>query len=150
MLHSVRQAETSDRIGIYGLERVCFPDPYPTCLLDDLLQKETKRFFVAVQEGKIIGYTVATAEGHIVSVAVHPHYRRRGIGTALLSRVVQELVGESIDEIYLEVRKGNMVAVSFYERLGFRRSSEIRHYYGDGEDALVLRRSAQMPATSDV
>ena len=146
MSYMIRPAEGSDAAGVYAVEKECFPDPYPAVLLDDLIEKEQSRFFVAVEHGKIIGYTVATSDGRdgrIVSVAVDPRYRRRGIGKALLSAVTRKLTEESVAEVHLEVRKGNAVAICFYERMGFRRVSEIKHYYADGEDAWVLRRSAE-------
>jgi len=138
--------EPSDAAGVYSLERECFHDPYPQKLLDDLMRTEHDRFFVAVEDGKIIGYAVGRASGnngHIDSVAVVPRHRRRGIGMALLSTLTRRLIQEGVEQIHLEVRKGNTAAVSFYERMGFRVSSEIRHYYGDGEDAWVLKRSLE-------
>jgi len=138
--------EPSDAAGVYSLERECFHDPYPQKLLDDLMRTEHDRFFVAVEDGKIIGYAVGRASGksgHIDSVAVVPRHRRRGIGMALLSTLTRKLIQEGVEQIHLEVRKGNTAAISFYERMGFRVSSEIRRYYGDGEDAWVLKRSLE-------
>jgi ribosomal-protein-alanine N-acetyltransferase len=80
-------------------------------------------------------------------VAVDPRYRRRHIGTALLSAVTAKLLEEGIKQIRLEVRKGNAGAIAFYDHMGYRPLSEIRHYYADGEDALVLARSAESCAS---
>jgi len=149
--YMIRPAEGSDAAGVYAVEKECFPDPYPAVLLDDLIEKEQSRFFVAVEHGKIIGYTVATSDGtdgHIVSVAVDPRHRRRGIGRALLWTVTKKLTEEGVAEIHLEVRKGNAAGISFYEGMGFRRISEIKHYYVDGEDAWVLRRPTEPPSSS--
>jgi len=136
--------EASDSAEVYCIERECFHDPFPQRLLDDLMRSEHDSFFVAVEDGKIIGYAVGRASGkngHVDSVAVAPQHRRRGIGTALLSAVTHGLIEEGVEQIHLEVRKGNTAAISFYERMGFRVSSEIRRYYADGEDAWVLKQT---------
>jgi len=136
--------------GVYSVEKECFDDPYPLQLLDDLVDIERNRFLIAVESGKVVGYSVGTSNGHIVSVAVDPRHRRQGIGTRLLSAVIRQIMQDGTKEIYLEVRKGNTSAISFYERMGFRISSEIRHYYPDGEDAWVLRRPAESPLPNNI
>jgi ribosomal-protein-alanine N-acetyltransferase len=138
----VRRADVSDAPSIYAIERVCFHDPYTEEFLNDLIKSRQEQFFVATNDGEIIGYAVGSAsgkEGHIVSVAVDPRHRRKQVGTALLCALRAKLTAEGIKEIQLEVRKGNVGAIAFYERMGYRIISEIRHYYGDGEDAWVLR-----------
>jgi len=145
LAYLIRPVAQSDMAGVYSVEKECFDDPYPVQFLDDLAEIQGDRFFVAVENGKVVGYSVGTSDGHIVSVAVDPHHRRRGIGTTLLSAVIRQIMQNRTKEIYLEVRKGNTSAISFYERRGFRISSQIRHYYPDGEDAWVLRRPAESP-----
>jgi ribosomal-protein-alanine N-acetyltransferase len=149
----IRLVEASDAPGVYAVEKVCFHDPYPSRFLDALIKTERDRFFVAVEDEKVVGYAVATAsrkDGHLVSVAVNPPCRRRGIGTALLSAVTRRLVEERVHEIHLEVRKGNRAAMSFYERMGFRIFSEITHYYSDGEDAWVLKRREESSSPNEM
>jgi ribosomal-protein-alanine N-acetyltransferase len=146
--YEIRRVEALDAPGVYAVERACFHDPYPSKFLNDLIETERDRFFVAVDDGDIIGYAVASAsgeEGHVVSVAVDPRHRRRRIGSALLSAVTERLAKEGVRQIHLEVRKGNAGAISFYQRMGYQISSEIRHYYADGEGAWVLRRAAESP-----
>jgi ribosomal-protein-alanine N-acetyltransferase len=148
----IRPVKASDTTDVYAVERECFTDPYPSKFLDALIKTERDRFFVADEDGKIVGYAVATAsgrDGHIVSVAVNPGCRRRGIGTALLSAVTRRMAEEGVEDIHLEVRKGNRAAISFYERMGFRALSEIKHYYTDGEGALVLKRLIESSPPSD-
>ena len=150
MAYLIRPVAQSDMAGVYSVEKECFDDPYPVQFLDDLVEIQRNRFFVAVENGKVVGYSVGTPDGHIVSVAVDPRHRRQGIGTRLLSAVIRQIMRNGTKEIYLEVRKGNTSAISFYERRGFRISSEIRHYYPDGEDAWVLRRRAESPLPNNV
>ncbi len=144
LAYLIRPVEQDDASDVCVLERECFPDPYPKYLIDDLMKTERDRFFVAVHSGRIVGYTVATIAGraaHLVSLAVHPLLRGQGIGTSLLSAVTKELTLSKVAQVYLEVRKGNLDAILFYKRMGFEETSQIRHYYGDGEDALAMSKS---------
>ena len=146
MSYTIRLVEASDVCGIYEAERACFHDPYPLETFTDLIKAHQGHFFVASDRGDIVGYAVASAnaaQGHVVSIAVDPRHRRRHIGTALLSALTAKLAEEGIRQMRLEVRKGNAGAIAFYERMGYRVFSEIRQYYADGEDALVLARSAE-------
>ena len=146
MSYVIRHVEALDASGVYAVEKACFNDPYPSAVLSDLINKQQDRFFVASYHKEIVGYAVASAnamEGHVISVAVDPRHRRRSIGAALLSAVSTKLVEEGIKQIRLEVHKGNAGAIAFYDQMGYRTFSEIRHYYADGEDALVLTRSAE-------
>ena len=85
-------------------------------------------------EEEILGYVVYTPEGHIISIAVDPRHRRKGIGTCL----VKEAIGNSKGEfMWAEVRESNTGAQAFYEKLGFRKKGVIPRYYWT-EDAYIM------------
>lgn len=92
---------------------------------------------------RIAGYIaarLAAGELHINNVAVRAEYRRRGIGSALLNRILEEGKRRSASVAFLEVRAGNSVAQAFYEKCGFLRSGRRRNYYSDPkEDALIMQ-----------
>jgi len=147
----IRRAEASDGGGIYAVEVSCFQDPYPRKVLEDLLVGELNLFLVASVKEEIAGYAVATANersGHIISIAVAPSHRRKGVGTALLRAAINGLVRGGACVVHLEVGKGNRSAIAFYERMGFAKSSEIKRYYPNGEDALVLARQIESSGTA--
>ena len=80
-------------------------------------------------------------ELHINNLAVAPPYRRRGIGTGLLTHVLNEGAKLGAHRATLEVRRSNDVARHLYERLGFATAGVRRAYYTNPvEDALVLWR----------
>lgn len=93
-------------------------------------------------EPQIAGYIVARLaadELHINNVAVRPKYRRRGIGTVLLSRVLEEGIRLEATKAFLEVRAGNAAAQALYARCGFGQVGHRRAYYSSPvEDALVM------------
>lgn len=99
-----------------------------------------------VKTDQIAGYIVARQaanELHINNVAVRVEYRRRGLGSALLTRILEE--GQRMDAAaaFLEVRAGNSLAQALYEKCGFRGVGRRRSYYSAPlEDALIM--SAQL------
>ncbi len=77
----------------------------------------------------------AGGEAEILTLAVAPAVRQRGIGRALLDRVTA-----SAGPLFLEVAAGNAPALALYAAAGFGEVGRRRAYYGPGRDALVLRR----------
>lgn len=95
-----------------------------------------------IEHQRIAGYIVAresAGELHINNVAVRNQYRRRGIGTALLGRILETARRLHAKVAFLEVRSGNHTAQSLYEKNGFRAIARRPDYYTDPrEDAVVM------------
>jgi len=95
-----------------------------------------------IEHRRIAGYIVAretAGELHINNVAVREQYRRRGIGRALLGRVVIEARKLGVTTGFLEVRSGNTAARALYEQCGFKAIARRSNYYSDPqEDAVVM------------
>jgi ribosomal-protein-alanine N-acetyltransferase len=96
----------------------------------------------AVEAVPILGYIVAretAGELHINNFAVRSGHRRRGIGAALLERVLAEARLRKANAAFLEVRSGNHAAQALYEKSGFRAIARRANYYSDPrEDAVVM------------
>jgi ribosomal-protein-alanine N-acetyltransferase len=126
---------------IYEIERLSFDNPYTPQFLDALARLHSESFLIAKKDDIILGYAVASIHkefGHIISIAVHPQYRRLGVGKALMSKIIETLKSHNIKNVILEVKKSNTPAQRLYEKIGFRRIGEIKSYYEDGEDAFVF------------
>lgn len=95
-----------------------------------------------LEESPISGYIVAretAGELHINNFAVRSSFRRRGIGAALLDRVLQEARRRKAKAAFLEVRSANHAAQALYEKSGFRAIARRANYYSDPrEDAVVM------------
>ena len=93
-------------------------------------------------ESRIAGYIVAretAGELHINNGAVRAEYRRRGIGAALLGRVLQEARRRKANAAFLEVRSANRAAQALYEKCGFKAIARRADYYSEPrEDAVVM------------
>lgn len=138
----IRKAERRQLEEVYRIERASFEHPYPKLLLLWYMAVLGDTFIVAVCDGKVVGYSISAMErrgkGHILSIAVSPDFRRRGIGTALLAETIRRLRRRGADRIVLEVRTSNEAAIGLYEKAGFKITGRLENYYGDGEDAYLM------------
>jgi ribosomal protein S18 acetylase RimI-like enzyme len=86
------------------------------------------------EEEKILGYIIFSRDGHIISIAVHPQHRKKGIGTQLLQRALKTFHPK---KVWAEVRRSNQGAQTFYLKMGFQITGMVPNYYGN-EDALIV------------
>jgi [ribosomal protein S18]-alanine N-acetyltransferase len=98
--------------------------------------------------GGIVLARVAADEAEILTLAVTPEARRQGLGAALLRRAMDEAAARSAGAMFLEVGEKNAPARALYATAGFAQIGRRRHYYPDGEDALVLRATLIIPCGS--
>lgn len=90
---------------------------------------------------ELAGYVcrwIVDREVQILNVAVHPDWRRRGVGRWIVEEVLREARRRHVTRATLEVRRHNLPAIVLYERLGFERVGVRRNYYGPGEDAVLM------------
>jgi len=111
--------------------------------LQELRQREELGYsLVALIDGRVVGYALnwfVADEVHIVNLAVHPHWRRRGIARYLLREVFDCARRRGMVIATLEVRYSNRPAIELYHSIGFREVALRKKYYADnGEDALVM------------
>jgi len=128
---------------VLRIERLSFSAPWSrAAFLSELLENDRARYFVARIGDQVVGYTgmwIIIDEGHITNVAVHPHWRNRGIATQLLDALHDVARANGVRRMTLEVRKSNIVAHTLYEKLGFRDAGIRRAYYRDNnEDAIIM------------
>jgi [ribosomal protein S18]-alanine N-acetyltransferase len=82
-------------------------------------------------------------ESHLVLLAVHPRFRRQGLGCAILLGLLNDARNRGSNYATLEVRASNQAAIALYEKLGFKTAGRRPRYYSDvsssiSEDALIL------------
>jgi ribosomal-protein-alanine N-acetyltransferase len=83
-------------------------------------------------------------ELHINTIAVAAEHRGRGLGSALMRHIMQDVVDQGVTRATLEVRESNRAARQLYESLGFISAGIRRGYYTEpAEDALILWRELE-------
>jgi len=128
---------------VHAIERSSFTVPWPDeAYRNELLTNRLASYVVARSGDEVIGFAglwVMVDEAHITTFAVHPGWRRRGIGERLLLALLDLAVARRAREATLEVRLSNMPARRLYEKYGFRPVGIRPRYYSDnGEDALIM------------
>jgi ribosomal-protein-alanine N-acetyltransferase len=99
---------------------------------------------VAEIKGRIVGCMISRIvedKLDLASLAIHPAYRRQGIGSALLAYTIVQMKEQGINHIELEVRKTNASAIAFWQKLGFVLFGSLPGFYEDGEDALLIQKT---------
>lgn len=95
-----------------------------------------------LDQGELVAYGLGYDQiesFHLASMAVAPGFRRRGIGEALLRRLLGEAKERGCARCTLEVRVGNCAARRLYSRAGFTQLQQMKDYYEDPiEDGLEL------------
>ncbi|GBC71806.1 Ribosomal-protein-alanine acetyltransferase [Candidatus Calditenuaceae archaeon HR02] len=149
----IRPVREEEILTIMNINRVCLPENYSYSFFYSIFKSNPESFLVADVGGVIAGYVMCRVEwggskidtlrlrklGHIVSIAVLPEFRRRGIGRALMQEALNVLKNVyGCDEVYLEVRVTNTLAINLYHSLGFKVTRVAKNYYIDGEDAYVM------------
>lgn len=143
----------TDLPGIMQINQLSFEEQHPPFLILGSYQNCPNAFVVADDGNGPIGYAMCTMElapptawttpyyrGHIMSLAVHPNHRSRGLGRVLMERVHSALTNYGIRECYLEVKVSNQAAITLYLKLGYRIVNRVPRYYPDGADAFIMIR----------
>lgn len=90
-------------------------------------------------DGGMILARIAADEVEVLTLAVAPARRRRGIATALLNTVIAWGTARGAHAVFLEVAANNIAAQALYQRAGFSPVGQRTRYYSDGTDAVILQ-----------
>lgn len=153
-MFKLRKFTMNDLEVVTRINQTCLPENYTDFFFIDLARRYPETFIVAEENGEVVGYIMCrieaclsnlglsgiTKKGHVVSVAVLPENRRKGVGEALVAKATEGMRLYGAKQLYLEVRVTNEEAVRLYKKLGLEVTRTIRSYYADGEDAYVMSR----------
>jgi ribosomal-protein-alanine N-acetyltransferase len=153
--YSIQAFDPKDLDDVVRINWTCLPENYDNAFFLSIFYHFPKTFIVSKVSGKVVGYMMCrvetgfsdlrrfsmTRKGHVVSIAVLPEQRNRGIASALLEKTLEGLRQYQATECFLEVRESNMIAIDLYKRYGFSVTRTMRGYYRDGESAYVMVKS---------
>jgi len=138
---NIRTVRQDDIAEISLLEEASFNDPYPSYFLSELARDNPNTFLVLTLNSEVVAYGVVDHwedHDHLISIAVRPDSRRKGLGEALLAELEKRLSKER--SLKLEVRQSNLAAIQLYSKRGFTKTGVAEGYYGDGEDAIIMEK----------
>jgi len=128
----------ADTAPLAILHATCFDDAWDAASLRTMLAAP-EAFAFHHPDGFVLA-RVAGGEAEILTLAVVPRARGKGLGRALLCEAIAKAERKGADAVFLEVSATNPAALALYARLGFANVGSRRAYYR-GVDALVLRLS---------
>jgi len=145
----IRKATVDDVDELYLIETICFRErrfqrehilwilhhPNAATYIDR--NERTRGTLMLLLEGAVC---------RVLSLAVHPAYRRQGIGRALMALSEDYAVAHGATIVKLEVSTKNAVAIDFYKSLGYENTGFLSNYYSWGEDAHSMSKNVALRA----
>lgn len=150
----IRLARPNDAVRIAEMSRSYIESGLgwswtPVRVVREITSKSTN-VIVAVDGTEVAGFAIMkylNDEARLNLFAVHPKYRRRGIGTRMIKWLEKTALINGNRLVYLEVRQGNRAARKFYESLGYAVIQHIPGYYR-GREAAIRMTHDLWPRTS--
>lgn len=138
----VRRMTMDDCEQVAAIEAVSFSVPWSRQAFTETLQKENFRYFVAEENGEILGYCgffFVLDEAEIPNVCVKESARRQGVGRQMMEVLITEASRLGMYRLLLEVRESNVAARTLYESLGFSADGLRKSFYEKPtEDAVLM------------
>lgn len=144
----LRAAHASEAAAIAAMSRLHIEHGLtwrwrPSRIKKNIRDPETM-VLAATVRGDLAGFAImkfGDEDAHLYLLAVHPRFRRHGIGKSMVEWLEKSCRTAGIQRIRLEVRTSNQVARKFYERLGYSFVAQVAGYYDGREAAVIMARS---------
>ena len=144
----LRRTTPQDLPRILEIERLSYPAPWNVHTFLSVFSDEDCLNLTAVWRGAIVGFClteVMTKMVHLLNLAVHPEFRRQGLGCSMLGQIISFARSNGKSYVFLEVRRTNSTAQALYTSLGFSAVCTWRRYYTDsGEDACIMAKRIEV------
>jgi len=148
---TIRPAAAADLPMIVGVETAAFAqDALPYFYFRQMLDAVPAFFLVVDEGGRLGGYVLGSmqageAHGWVLSLAVSPDFRGRGIGERLVGGVLEAFAAKGAAEARLHVSPSNRGALALYRKAGFEEVRVEADYFGPGGDRAIMRRAVGAP-----
>ena len=150
---NIRWMMWKDLQEVLTIENECFEYAWSEEEFVECLQQRNCVGMVAEFQGRVVGFTIYEVQKtkiYLLNVATLSEFRRKGIGTQLVAKLIAKLKNQRRSRITLEIRETNLPAQVFFRSLGFRAVDILRDFYVDStnEDAyqMVFKHQELEPA----
>ncbi len=143
-----RRMRMEDVEQVYAIDVLSFSLPWPErSYRYEVGENENSRNWVAEVvdaqgRSQVVGMLVLWVildEAHVANIAIHPHFRHLGLGRKLLARGLLDAMNSGATQSFLEVRRGNLTALSLYHQFGYVVVGlRVGYYVDTHEDALLM------------
>lgn len=142
---ALRHATLADGSAIHHLHERTLDTAWSEPAIRDLVDRPSTIAFVAEDDGTLAGFVLAQVvldEAELLSIAVAPQHRRRGVAATLIDALLAHLRTVDVRRLFLEVAQDNRAAAALYARCGFTEFGRRKGYYvrptGTAADAIML------------
>lgn len=140
--YTIRPMLVDDLEAVLIIDALSFPTPIKSHLLQyELNENQMARYYCLLEGEQLIGYDgfwLIGDEMHISTIAVHPHWRSKGLGELLLQQMLSMAQQSPITMVTLEVRESNQTAQSLYKKYQFQQVGIRPNYYRDTQEVAIL------------
>lgn len=150
----VRWMIRRDLPSVLSIEEASFEFPWQE---DDFIRALRQRNcvgMVAELGDEVVAYMIYEFHKnriHLLSLAVEPGYRRRGIGAAMVQKLVSKLEHQRRNRVLLEIRETNLAGQLFFKAMGFKAINVLPQFYEQSEeDAYLMQVRALDVISSDM
>lgn len=141
----IRRMKETDLAAVRTIESLSFSNPWSETTFRGEIQNTSISFPLVVvrkPEDTVVGYIIfwhIRDDVQVNNIAVHPDFRGKGIGEALMRHVIDKVRANGATFVTLEVRPSNAGAVALYRKLGFEILGTRKNYYTNpDEDAYLM------------
>ncbi|MCL6231253.1 GNAT family acetyltransferase [Acinetobacter amyesii] len=116
------ESDLDDVIALWELCDLTRPWNNPEIDIFRKLAQRDQLFLLAVKDDQLIATVMGGYDGHrgwVNYLAVHPHFQRNGVATALIQQLEKCLIALGCPKLQLLIRQDNIDVQNFYEQLGY-------------------------------
>ncbi|MEE9600613.1 MAG: GNAT family N-acetyltransferase [Thermoplasmata archaeon] len=150
----ISRANVNDVPIILRIERKCFGRRgFSKAHIIWILKNPAAMTYVYSHQERPVGTIMLKRDldvARVVSIAVLPGQRRRGVGTELMAMAEDIMREQGAKVMKLEVNVNNDTAINFYRHLGYDFDGILKGYYSWGEDAYVMGKTLDQEEDSEV
>ncbi|EJF75431.1 ribosomal protein S18-alanine N-acetyltransferase [Bartonella alsatica] len=142
--------QVDDSASLHQIHQHCFVPAWKKQTFDNFLTDHSIFGYKASHIGRpdqILGFCLCRLildEAEIITIAVHPHFHRQGIGTLLIDNTLHHLYHKHAIKLFLEVEETNLSALNLYNRFEFQQISKRLAYYqtkNSRGDAIIMQKT---------
>lgn len=148
----IRKANLDDVEAIVSLDQEVLQTNWHEKLYAESIVLKDTQSLVLDHEGRLIGFLIYRNIGgdfEIIQLALNKAYQRQGLASMMIDFMIQDAQSSHIEFIYLEVEMDNLPALNLYKKYGFEAIHQRKNYYGQGQNAIVMRKEMSNVFTSN-
>lgn len=130
--------------GVFEVSKLSLKETWNKESIEKELSNKLAKYLVALDGDNVVGFVgmwIVFDEGDITNIAVHPDYRKQGIGNLLMNNLISLCKENKINSLTLEVRESNIKAQNLYKKHEFKEEGLRKNFYDNPkENALIMWR----------